>query len=208
MNMNRDDDVLARYLETGLHHDLPDHLRREEIRLEEALSSLPVPRKLPTSIRAAVLARVRAATSSPLMRAWTWLTYTREIRVSPLGAMGGLALAAVAAFLIFLVPFTTKQAPLERLADTGVRTKFVLLEPKATQVAVTGDFAHWAAEGVPLERDADGLWMAEISLPPGIHNYVFVVDGKRWIPDPRAMWSVDDGFGSRNSVIVIPKSQT
>src|SRR4030095_8010907 len=109
MNTNRDDDFLARYMETGLHHDLPDHLRREEIRLEEALGSLPVPRRLPISLRADVLARVRAATSSPLLRAWNWLTYTREIRVSPLGAMGGLALAAAAAFLVFITPFGTRQ---------------------------------------------------------------------------------------------------
>lgn len=206
MNMNRDDDVLSRYLETGLHHDLPERLRREEIRLEEALSSLEVPRRLPSSIREAVLARVRTATSTPLRRGWTWLTFPREVRVSPLGAMGALALAAAAAFLVFLTPFTSKPTAPVRVAETGVRTKFVLLEPRAAQVAVTGDFAHWAAEGIPLERDADGLWMAEISLPPGIHNYVFVVDGKRWVPDPRAMWSVDDGFGSRNSVIMIPKA--
>jgi len=41
-----------------------------------------------------------------------------------------------------------------------------------------------------------------LSLPPGQHQYAFVVDGTRWVPDPTAP-AIDDGFGRRNSVLTL-----
>jgi hypothetical protein len=46
--------------------------------------------------------------------------------------------------------------------------------------------------------------VAEIALPPGLHHYVFVIDGAEWRPDPNAASQVDDGFGQRNSVLLVP----
>jgi hypothetical protein len=37
----------------------------------------------------------------------------------------------------------------------------------------------------------------------GRHEYLFVVDGQ-WLPDPKAKESVQNPFGGRNSVLVVP----
>jgi len=86
----------------------------------------------------------------------------------------------------------------------GVATRFVFLAPQARTVVLTGDFVNWDPAGVPLANSGNGIWTAEVLLEPGIHHYVFVVDGKQWQPDPNAAMQVDDGFGQRNSVIVVP----
>jgi len=47
----------------------------------------------------------------------------------------------------------------------------------------------------PLVRTtANGMWTATLKLPAGQHQYAFVVDGVRWVPDPAAP-AVDDGYG-------------
>ena len=69
---------------------------------------------------------------------------------------------------------------------------------------------HVTASGVMLDvphgttvsvngRQVDGL----IALRPGMHKYMFVVNGERWVTDPEAERYVDDGFGMRNAVIAI-----
>ena len=73
---------------------------------------------------------------------------------------------------------------------------------------VQGEFAGWDPNGIPMRRDADGNWVAEIDLPPGLHHYVFVVDGTRWAPDPNAASQVDDGYGLQNSVLLVTGSRS
>ncbi len=87
--MTNDDELLSRYFDTRLEHDLPENLRREEARLEEMVDAIrPVSRRLPQSIRPAVMARVRALPVPVWRRAWRWLTSSRPVAVSPLGALG------------------------------------------------------------------------------------------------------------------------
>ena len=33
------------------------------------------------------------------------------------------------------------------------------------------------------------------------YTYSFVIDGERWVPDPGAPETVDDGFGGVNSIL-------
>ena len=40
-------------------------------------------------------------------------------------------------------------------------------------------------------------------LPAGEHLFMFVADGNRWITPPLADDFVDDGFGSRNGVVIV-----
>jgi 1,4-alpha-glucan branching enzyme len=54
-----------------------------------------------------------------------------------------------------------------------------------------------------MVRGSDGVWSVTVPLPVGEHRYEFVVDNRRWVPDPTAHSQVDDGFGGRNSVIVV-----
>lgn len=88
-------------------------------------------------------------------------------------------------------------------AERVVTVRFQVALPQARQVRLAGDFTQWQPR-VPLKRNSDGTWAAEIRLPPGDHEYIFVVDGERWISDPRAHRYRDDGFGNRNAVLTVP----
>jgi 1,4-alpha-glucan branching enzyme len=70
-------------------------------------------------------------------------------------------------------------------------------------VSVAGTFNQWDPRATPLVRaGANGMWTATLKLPAGQHQYAFVVDGVRWVPDPAAP-AVDDGYGRRNSVLTL-----
>lgn len=88
--------------------------------------------------------------------------------------------------------------------STGVQTPAgqVLLRldvPDAIEVAVAGSFTDW--EPVPMER-VDERWEVAVELPPGEHEYIYLVDGQPLVP-PEAPNTRDDGFGGENGVLVV-----
>jgi 1,4-alpha-glucan branching enzyme len=52
-----------------------------------------------------------------------------------------------------------------------------------------------------LTKQENGVWTVSIPLKPGEHSYMFVVDGKAWVTDPKAETYRDDGFGNKNAVM-------
>jgi len=53
-----------------------------------------------------------------------------------------------------------------------------------------------------MKPQADGRWQAIVTLPPGVYEYKFVVDGQ-WRPDPKAKQSAPNPHGTVNSVIEV-----
>jgi 1,4-alpha-glucan branching enzyme len=79
---------------------------------------------------------------------------------------------------------------------------FSLADKEARSVYLIGSFNGWKPEGYAMKLDRrSNRWVLEISLPPGGHEYAYLIDDKQAIPDPRATFYKMDGFGSRNSVI-------
>ncbi len=100
------------------------------------------------------------------------------------------------------------RAPTESLPQVGVTAgvpvTFVLRSSDAARVNLVGDFNSWDAEATPLTRDGTrDLWVVELNLPRGVHNYAFVLDGREWRPDPLAPLAADASFGGRTSVLVV-----
>ncbi len=48
-----------------------------------------------------------------------------------------------------------------------------------------------------------GIWTGRIPITPGLHEYMFVIDGTDWVTDPRAQRYSDDGFGNRNAILAV-----
>lgn len=98
------------------------------------------------------------------------------------------------------VPVASESGP-----RTVVRVEFRLEAPRASQVAVVGDWNGWDAEANPLrDSDGDGVWETTVTLRPGEeYQYQFLVDDETWMPDPSSPLTVDDGFGGMNSVLNI-----
>jgi anti-sigma factor RsiW len=139
------------------------------------------------------------------------------------GLAGALALAAlaVAATLLFVrlesrapggrpaTELATRQAPSsgatggEDVSTEVVTHRFVLQAPTAQKVCLVGDFNQWKLCEVPMTKDADGHWVADVKLPRGRPQYRFVVADQEWQTDPRADVKVDDGFGNQNAVVFL-----
>lgn len=167
--------------------------------------------KKPVTVRdgfaARVMTRVRATRpDTPVRAAWEWLREPRAVAVSPLG---GLALAAAMGAIMLLGAVarsrstpTPAPAVAAETADAAPVT-FVLLAPQAQRVALAGDFNGWDAAGTPLARGTSGLWTVEIPLAPGRYTYAFLVDGRRFVPDPAAPRAAGDDFGTPSSVVTV-----
>ena len=76
--------------------------------------------------------------------------------------------------------------------------------PDATSVQVGGDFSGWEPEVDLVDLDGDGEWSGRLRLPPGVHKYMFLVNGETWYTDPHAERYVEDGFGNQNAVKPLP----
>lgn len=164
-------------------------------RLLEAIRAEPVPRRSP---------------------ALAWLFEPRRFALPP------LATAALAAGLVGIGVITgmsvhrdsrqsTERAlPVvagnPQLPDSlASRTiKFVLVAPQAARVSLVGDFNGWDASATPMQAQGEnGIWTVFVPLRPGLHTYSFVVDGAHFVADPTAPIAPDDGFGHRNSVVLV-----
>ena len=85
------------------------------------------------------------------------------------------------------------------------RSNHVLLElvkPGAKSVCVAGSFNEWTPETTPLVPKGNDRWVGDLTVKPGRHEYLFVVDGQ-WVPDPNAKESVANPFGGMNSVLIV-----
>jgi hypothetical protein len=150
-------------------------------------------------------ARGAPAPRRPWQRAWQWLVTPRPLQVRPLAPLA----AAAALVLVILAqgPGTEGGTPL--VADAAgeepvIYVQFTLSAAGARTVSVAGDFNDWSVEaGTLRDVDGSGQWRGLIAVRPGVHKYMFVVDGEEWVTDPSAERYVDDGFGMRNALLAV-----
>jgi hypothetical protein len=166
--------------------------------------AISVADRVMTQIRANP-ATVRAATGPRRWARWFTGRQAVTLRLRPAWT---LALAAVLAAILFLP--NAPNSPPHPGASEGV-AQFVGHFPGARSVEVVGSFNDWSRGTLPLrDENGDGIWHGAAVLPAGQHEYMFVVDGERWVADPLAGRYVDDGFGigGENSVLIVrPASQ-
>lgn len=178
---------------------LPAEVRQAVERLERAAALLAeaVPK---ASLEPQIMGAVRRAVPSRAERLVRWLVTPRALTLRFRPAWS-LALAAAVAVLT-LFPSSGGETPV--LADREGIVQFVGRFPGAHSVHVVGTFNDWSTGALPLEdRDHDGVWRAVVVLPTGAYEYMFVVDGERWVPDHLADRLVDDDFGRKNSIVIV-----
>jgi 1,4-alpha-glucan branching enzyme len=86
--------------------------------------------------------------------------------------------------------------------DAQVPVKFQYFDPTAKEVCVAGSFNQWSQRSHCMS-EKEGLWSLSVPLTPGRYQYVLVIDGKSWRPDPGAILSEDNGFDGKNSVLIV-----
>ena len=88
--------------------------------------------------------------------------------------------------------------------------------PSARHVNLAGNFPdnEWLKHGDKIDmmhdngengdRIAnDGIWSIVKVISPGRYEYKFVVDRNSWFADPNALESIDDGYGGKNSILIV-----
>jgi len=96
------------------------------------------------------------------------------------------------------------------LRHSGIRTTpFTCHAPNARAVFLAGTFNQWNTKAAPMKKGADGNWATAIELPPGRHEFKFVVDGV-WCCEPGCDGTnrncpkcVPNAFGTMNRVIEV-----
>lgn len=93
----------------------------------------------------------------------------------------------------------------EHRADAGdgrAPVAFAVSAP-GREVALVGDFNDWDPGANRLERHGR-TWNVTLRLPPGRYRYAYLVDGRRWLPDPGLPAAADD-FDTPTSVITVAR---
>lgn len=184
-----------------------DRPERPRMDTEEFAALVAAPLKAPVPLDAGFDARVMAEIAATAATPW-WRR--RSIALSP---MGGFAIAAGFGALMVLggVGLGRSMAAPDAGAaavasaatpDTVHVVRFVFAAPGARTVALAGDFNGWSRDATLLEELDAGVWAVTVTLPAGLHEYAFVVDGERWEADPAAAARRDE-FGNASSILSV-----
>lgn len=125
---------------------------------------------------------------------WSWKV------VHPFAAAASIVLALALGFfgrdmLLQRQPVVSTQAQTVRI---------IFYSPEASSVALIGDFNDWGQREVTLAQASDrGVWEFSMSLKPGVYHYNLLVDGEKWVVNPKSSTLVPDGYGGYDSVLVV-----
>jgi hypothetical protein len=177
---------------------LSAELSRVVERLVTAAALLAAPLPFP-SLESRVLALIRRPLPSRARRLLRGIAAPRAVtfRVRPVWSL------ALAAALAWLTLFPIRREGPDIGEHEGI-VQFVGRFPGAQSVQVVGSFNDWRPGSIALEDvEQDGVWRATLVLPAGAYEYMFVVDGERWVPDRLAERLIADEFGRENSIVIV-----
>ncbi len=158
----------------------------------------------PPDFAARVTAALPRRRPGLLVRLRLWAATPRTLTLVP-ARLAPVALGLVLFAAGVAVTLAVRQGPTGP-ADGLVPVRFVLQDPETEvrSVAVIGSFNQWEAGGFQMRYDpAAQAWILEARVPPGSHEYGFLIDGQRIVPDPSADLTRDDGFGNQNSILLV-----
>ncbi len=224
MNCQKIKKLLNSYIDQALDADMTkqvdEHLKscpaccEEHLKLKKIVSALnsispqPVPADFTQSIMTKIsqediqiqsswMDRIKKRISIPSLsfpRKWESMFSFRLV--------GATATAALIVFFAFTFVFNTPDT--YPICSAEVQFSLKINDNKAHTVAIAGDFNGWNPQANILEDpEGDGIWTGTLKLEPGRYEYMFVLDGEKWFPDPNALRYVKDGFGNKNAILEI-----
>jgi hypothetical protein len=147
--------------------------------------------------------RIAAADGHPVRRRDSWHRWSRSsiVGISLAAGISGITTLSVVAPATRpgasgLSSVVIGDSVVSTLRDTLRLVRLMFDAPDARRVAIAGDFNRWDSDATLLTRERGSrAWSVTLALRDGEHRYAFVVDGTRWVPDPRAERTArgDDG---------------
>jgi len=187
-----------------------------ERRLARALRA-DVPLGSDERARRRVMERVRvaAAEGHPVRRRaepWHRLSRSSIVGISLAAGIGGISTLSIVApdarpAASALSSVVIGDTVASTLRDTLRLVRLMFDAPGARRVAVAGDFNRWDADATLLTlEEGSRRWSVTLALRDGEHRYAFVVDGTRWVPDPRAARSARAENGRIYSLLTVSRA--
>jgi len=153
---------------------------------------------------------------------WAAMTGAVTLRVRPLPAMVAVLLLSIGAWALWstgpagrqegarstIATASTESGTVQQTATQvssngqTVWVRFLYPNSEADSVAVAGDFSQWEPVALsPRTVDGKTVWTGLVPVSRGEHEYQFLINGDRWVPDPLAPVTRSDGFGAKNAVL-------
>jgi len=180
--------------------DKPDEL---DLRIIRGLKQLP-DHEPPSALFSSVMRAIQTRRQSWIRRVWLWSQAPRSITFTPVRWVPAIAtlLIAIVLAVVFLSDQRTPEGPVSQ--QNLFPIVFNLPGAEARSVSVIGTFNQWNPKGYEMQWDNERkAWSLVIWLPEGRHEYNFLIDGNRVLPDPDSLLKQDDGFGHQNSVLML-----
>jgi len=215
MKCNKAKQLIQEYLDQHISEeekrDLEQHIQtcsscREELKKWEHFFSdvklLAEKESVPTGMTQSIMNQIQSKEVNIQPSWWERLKHVLSIPRFSFRWIGAAAVSVISVLMfvnfIWLSP--------ENYPNGLTEVQFSLragAEPLSS-VAVVGDFNDWNPNKHLLnDENEDGIWTATLRLEPGRYEYMFILDGQEWVPDPEAYRYVRDGFGNKNAVIEI-----
>ena len=106
-----------------------------------------------------------------------------------------LASALAVAVIIFFLAIPTQ-------VTTSTPYRFVIYRPDVRQAEITGSFTEWRK--IPMKRiGSSGYFELSLYLPPGEHQFTYILEGSQRFPDPTIPTREQDDFGGENTVLLV-----
>ena len=182
--------------------------RDDDERLDRLVATLPSP-KPPASLHASIMAQLYAEQRQRQRPSWGIVALAATIAFLA-GALGAWVLLGSSGEAPLSAVAPGPQSPTARVESAHLRSdgpapvRFLYVDHSARRVQLVGDFDGWGEREILLRpTGVPGIFSATVALPRGEHQYMFVLDGERWIADPLAVLERRDGFGRTNSVVEI-----
>lgn len=179
-------------------------------RIAGMIASLP-DREPPGELVDSVMARIKPKQLGRLRVLWRRMKV--PVAFAPLRmayvAVGSLALAFLTVvFLAERAPEQNRVTSVQEVMNESARTVvFRLNIPGASRVELIGSFNQWRPGDFLMKWDESRkLWTVSLDLQKGRYEYAFLVDGEAVVSDPKAFMHRDDGFGNKNSILIVERN--
>jgi len=205
LNLYIDQELDAESTQTVIEHlkDCPT-CQDEYLRLREMVASLNLlPQvSIPQNFTQNIMAKI---SQEEIQIQSSWIDRIKKQVSIPrfsFPLVGAAATAVLVLFFAFTFFFNTPVV--SPVCSAEVEFSLRISDNKAHTVAIAGDFNNWDPQANILEDlEEDGIWTGTLKLEPGRYEYMFVMDGEKWFPDPNALRYVKDGFGNKNAILEI-----
>jgi len=100
----------------------------------------------------------------------------------------------------FGAPHSTLPRPAGIAAAMRGITRLSIRADDAQTVEVAGEFNQWTF--VSAKRAANGVWFADLRIPPGQYRYAFRINGTEWRV-PEGVTAAEDEFGGKSAWLTV-----